>query len=628
MKNHYFKTQFKFWVFASVFAGVLPQLSAQSNQFKNEIVVNANVKGKIVPVTLTMEKSTNQTIVDYSFTGVSNPVAATDASQKKQKINNVVTTSAVSICDSITNILPQDGITTISYTGPSAVTGFLGGTGSATVNRFAEEYNTSASSATHIQYFSVLFTRAVASNPTGEFQLVLWDKHATTGAPNAVLATIPIKYKYVQDGIAFYGGALNFKYSFATPIAIPASKEFFIGVQAGQISTDTLAIGLGTDTIGNTSWSDVSGAWAKVKDVFQWTSGPNMGKPAHTRAWIKVGITDEPVTVTPVPAAGDTICAGSSVNFSATGTNVVKYQWSFPNGSITSSTQQNPGNVTYNNPGFYFYNIQGINSCGFSHSLFGTITVDTLPSVAISASNSICRSTATTISASGADSYVWAGSGIGGLTTTTVSINQTTSTTYSVTGTDASNGCTKTVTKTINIIADPTAAFSYAITDTICPTVDLLYNSSTSVGAVSYSWTFGSGTPATATTTNPAVAYSTSGLFNTKLVVNNGCGQLDSTDLNIYVQQCSYVGIEEQADKKVKTYFDASTSSLKLILSKDFSGTYNVAVYNALGQIITAKNIVVNTSDVQQIQIPSIGRGLYFVRISDSGKMYTSSFVH
>ena len=73
-----------------------------------------------------------------------------------------------------------------------------------------------------------------------------------------------------------------------------------------------------------------------------------------------------------------------------------------------------------------------------------TLTVNPLPVVTISGNTSICQGQTTTLTASGASTYVW------GNASTSSSITVNHADTYSVTGTGA-NGCTKTVTKTVTV---------------------------------------------------------------------------------------------------------------------------------------------------------------------------------
>jgi hypothetical protein len=82
-----------------------------------------------------------------------------------------------------------------------------------------------------------------------------------------------------------------------------------------------------------------------------------------------------------------------------------------------------------------------------------TATINALPAVAVTAASSdVCAGTSTTLTASGAVSYVWSpttglSSGVGA----SVTASPANSTTYTVTGTGA-NGCTNTASVTVNVL--------------------------------------------------------------------------------------------------------------------------------------------------------------------------------
>ncbi|MEI7507975.1 MAG: GEVED domain-containing protein, partial [Flavobacterium sp.] len=92
--------------------------------------------------------------------------------------------------------------------------------------------------------------------------------------------------------------------------------------------------------------------------------------------------------------------------------------------------------------------------CGESTRTAVTVTVNTPATVAISGTNSVCAGASTTLTASGAATYVWSPSlGLNGTTTEAVVATPSATTTYSVTGVDA-NGCT-TAAKTITVTVNP-----------------------------------------------------------------------------------------------------------------------------------------------------------------------------
>jgi uncharacterized protein YodC (DUF2158 family) len=83
-----------------------------------------------------------------------------------------------------------------------------------------------------------------------------------------------------------------------------------------------------------------------------------------------------------------------------------------------------------------------------TNTVSGVLTVNQ-PTVAISGITTICSGSSTTLTASGANTYLWS-NGLG--TSTSINVSPTNSTTYTVTGTD-SNNCTNTA--NINITVNP-----------------------------------------------------------------------------------------------------------------------------------------------------------------------------
>jgi len=69
-----------------------------------------------------------------------------------------------------------------------------------------------------------------------------------------------------------------------------------------------------------------------------------------------------------IDATRNTICVGESTDLSTTFVGD-SYEWTIPGGSITSSTQQNPGTVTFNTPGDYVIQLLTTSCCGTSKAI-------------------------------------------------------------------------------------------------------------------------------------------------------------------------------------------------------------------------------------------------------------------
>ncbi len=167
------------------------------------------------------------------------------------------------------------------------------------------------------------------------------------------------------------------------------------------------------------------------------------------------------VTVHPYPnpqigASSTQLCEGESANLSASGTGV--FSWSPATGLNTTTGPNvvaNPAQTTT-----YTLTVEA-NGCTSERTI--DITVRPRPNVSVTpALSTVCANGTTTLSASGAQSYVW--SPATGLNTTTgpnVVASPTQTTVYTVTGTDV-HGCASTASATVAITPLPVLSISPA----------------------------------------------------------------------------------------------------------------------------------------------------------------------
>jgi PKD repeat protein len=207
--------------------------------------------------------------------------------------------------------------------------------------------------------------------------------------------------------------------------------------------------------------------------------------------------------------APTTVCAGGTVSFSDQTTGApTSWSWSFPGGTPAASTAQNP-TITYNTPGVYNVQLTATNASGSdAETIIGYITVNAAPSVGFSVSPSltICAGDALTLSGTGASSYAWSG-GI----TDGVAFNPSSSTSYTVTGTDG-NGCTATDIASVTVNIASVNITRNPVNGIVCTGNQATL---TAGGAQSYQWTGGitNGVPFTppATTTYTVTATAANG---------------------------------------------------------------------------------------------------------------------
>lgn len=164
--------------------------------------------------------------------------------------------------------------------------------------------------------------------------------------------------------------------------------------------------------------------------------GTNVNNCTATSTATSVSVNPLP-TVAIIPSGPLTVCVGGSVTLNASGAST--YLWS--NNATTTSI-----NVT--SAGSYSVVGTNANGCSGTSSPIAFAT-NPLPTITTSGITSICSGSNTTLTASGASTYVWQP---GNLTTTSVMVSPTSTTTYTVTGTNA-NGCSNTATAVVAVTA-------------------------------------------------------------------------------------------------------------------------------------------------------------------------------
>ena len=189
-------------------------------------------------------------------------------------------------------------------------------------------------------------------------------------------------------------------------------------------------------------------------------------------------------TPTPIIMGETTICEGESSTLTAIGG--AEYSW---NDNTTSYR------LTVSESGTYTVTATSTENCSATASV--TVTVNPLPTVVISGENSFCAGESTTLTASGASTYIW------NTTETTADIEVTRAGTYIVTGTDI-NGCSKSASQEIVMNVLPTIVISGENSFCAGESEDL-----TASGASTYIWNTTEGTPSI--TVNAAGSYSVTG---------------------------------------------------------------------------------------------------------------------
>ncbi|MDI1354610.1 MAG: S8 family serine peptidase [bacterium] len=203
------------------------------------------------------------------------------------------------------------------------------------------------------------------------------------------------------------------------------------------------------------------------------------------------------------------VCVGPTNYSFATISGASSFTWNFPGGSPGTSSLVAPI-VSYTSPGTYSYTISGINGTS-STSVTQSLLVFSYPTLVVSTST-ICSGNTATVSASGANSYLWFNGTVAIGTASSVVVSPTITTFYTVTG---KNGTCATPGTTSVTVTSSTVV----VTVTSNPALVCSGASSTlsAVGATTYSWSTGANTSSIVVTPASTSTYSVNGL-------TNGCG--------------------------------------------------------------------------------------------------------
>jgi gliding motility-associated-like protein len=364
-----------------------------------------------------------------------------------------------------------------------------------------------------------------------------------------------------------------------SPTATPTTTSTYIvtGTDTnGCVNTDTMvvkvnslpSVSAGNDKIiCNGSSTSVTGSGAYS---YSWSPSTGLScsscitataSPTSTSTYVVTGTdtngcvnTDTMVVkVNPLPnvnAGRDTtICYGKSSGLTATGAS--SYVWS-PSTGLSCSSCASP-TATPASTSTYIVTGTDSNSCVKTDTV--TVHINSLPHVSAGADKAICTGSSTTITASGASSYVWSPStGLSCSSCTTATATATSTTTYIVTGTDT-NGCVNADTMVLKV--NPLPNVNAGADKTIC------YGSNTGLtasGASSYTWSPGTGlscTSCSSTTASPGTT-STYVLTGTD---SNGCVKTDTVSVNVNPLPAVSAGIDKAICYGSNTTITASGAS-------------------------------------------------------------------
>jgi hypothetical protein len=241
---------------------------------------------------------------------------------------------------------------------------------------------------------------------------------------------------------------LEFDY-FAQPFFIPVGTNIPLTVGFTNSATFPAAATLNYSFVH--TFTTASG-WQHVSIPFTYcgTNPSSIMNLRQNAAWLGFfidnvtlveNLSPPPALVVNITPSSPAICAGNSVTLTASGTNVLcnaTYLWS-PGGQTTASITVTPGSTTV-------YTCTINDGCR-SASGSTTVTVNT-PNITASASPSSVTAGSPSTLTTNATGAVWTPGGPG----SSITVNPTVTTTYTVNGNDPVNGCPGTASVTVTVV--------------------------------------------------------------------------------------------------------------------------------------------------------------------------------
>jgi len=302
-------------------------------------------------------------------------------------------------------------------------------------------------------------------------------------------------------------------------------------------------------------------------------------------------------TVIANAGADQTICEGESATLTASGG--TDYLWS--TGETTASITVNPSTDTS-------YSVT-VSEGGNSDTDDVSVYVNPLPNIQVSNDATILQGDYITLSATGANTYEWSN----GATQPNIAVNPNVTTTYSVKG--YINNCFEEKEVTVSVVEQ---VIAYAGEDaTICRGEAITLTAS---GGEGYLWSTGE------TTQNIIVSPTDNTTY--EVVVSNSLDE-DIAEVNVFVEVCEEVGIEEPEDYEMKIYSDQGNSSILYVKIQGLINASSFYIHNVNGKLMYSKNVDSNNGQqfVIKLNTSIYNQGVYFITLKENSIERTKRIV-
>ncbi len=369
------------------------------------------------------------------------------------------------------------------------------------------------------------------------------------------------------------------------------------------------------------NWNRTGVQTGNLADTAQFTLPVGLPHLTYSLCVIVNGISSTPVQFTPFPILNsntvpNTVCTNSTFTYTPSGPVAgssfswtraavagisnpgISVQQTVDPNEILVNTTSNPINVLYS------YSISAPSGCSASEDV--TVTVVPLPTISVIGTSTVCSGDNDVLTANGGNTYVWSNSATG----SPITINPTSNSVYSVTGTDA-NGCSNTQQFAVSV--NPKPNISVTGKKNICEGDSTLL---TANGSNNYVWSNNATTNTIMVMPSVNTTYSVSS--------TNALGCTATFFVQIVVADCTGIKTNVLAGTNgIAIYPNPAEDYITVAFRTQNPGTYNIKIQNILGQIVFDKNdaaLVGNNSQV--INLEGIAKGVYVISIKKDADEY------
>lgn len=249
------------------------------------------------------------------------------------------------------------------------------------------------------------------------------------------------------------------------------------------------------------------------------------------------------------------------------------------------------------------YSVTGTdaNGCVSATPAVATVSVVNNPTLTVSGATTICNGQTATLTANGAGTYSWSTN----ILTNTITLNPSSTTSYTVTG--MIGNCSNSVAVSVSVNPLPVVIVT-ALSPTICTGESA---SLTASGANSYLWNGGATTSIIAVNPTVTTTYTVTGTANS-------CSS--ATAVTQVVNDCTGLSKLQNTNMDASVYPNPNNGEFTIRISQETT----VKILNGIGQVVYSGNLV---NGENQVTLANQPKGIYFVQVKQDGYIQTLKVV-